>query len=187
MASARNAMKQRLQLCFDTKASFGAQAAFTLVELVTVVTIVGVIAAIAVPSFASLIVGQRAGSAATDIYIALATARSEATKRNASVTLLPAAHSPCSSAIWKCGWTIADPDPTLTTPRNLLDHDALSNASITTTPSSLSSVVYQSSGRIAGATKPSFAITMTSGSASASKYVCLDLSGRPFVQNTACP
>jgi type IV fimbrial biogenesis protein FimT len=180
-------MKQRLQLCFDTKASFKAQAAFTLVELVTVVTIVGVIAAIAVPSFSSLMVGQRAGSAATDIYIALATARSEATKRNASVTLQPTAHSPCSSAIWKCGWTIADPDPTLTTPRNLLDHDSLSNASVTTTPTSLASVVYQSSGRIAGTTKPSFSITMTSGSASASKYVCLDLSGRPFIQNTACP
>src|SRR5947207_8578310 len=62
-------------------------AGFTAIELLVVVSIVGVLAAIAGPSFAPLIASQRASSAATDLYVALATARSEATKRNADVTL----------------------------------------------------------------------------------------------------
>ena len=160
---------------------------FTLVELVTVITIVGVIAAIAVPSFASLIAGQRASSAATDIYIALMTARSESTKRNADVTVQPAAHSPCSTATWACGWVIPDPDPSIATPRNILDHGAIANGAVTTTPNSLGSIVYQSSGRIQGTAKPSFKLTSTSGSSISTKYVCTDLSGRPFIRDAACP
>ena len=169
------------------------QSGFTLIELAIVVMIIGVIASIAVPGFASLIVGQRASSAATDLYIALATARSEATKRNADVTLQASAHGSCTSTTWACGWTIPDPDPTLTTPRNLLDHDAIPFATLTPSPSSMASLVYQSSGRIqtsslpSGTTKVSFTITTNSGSATANKYVCLDVSGRPFVQDTACP
>lgn len=169
------------------------QSGFTLIELAIVVMIIGVIASIAVPGFASLIVGQRASSAATDLYIALATARSEATKRNTDVTLQAAAHGSCTSTTWACGWTIPDPDPTLTTPRNLLNHDAIPYATLTPSPSSMASLVYQSSGRIqtsslpSGTTKVSFAITTTSSSVSATKYVCLDVSGRPFVQDTACP
>lgn len=149
---------------------------FTLVELVTVVAIVGVLAALAAPSFASLIAGQRASSAATDIYAALATARSESAKRNVDVTLSQ------KTGGWKNGWQILDPAPPGT--RVVLDHGALTNAAVT---ASLTSVIYQSSGRVSGGTKPTFAVTMTSGSASATKYVCVSLSGRPFTQDTSCP
>ena len=148
---------------------------FTLVELITVVSIIGVLAALAAPSFAGLIAAQRASSAATDIYVALATARSESTKRNVDVTLSQ------KTGGWKNGWQILDPaDAT----RTVLDHGGLTNSTVT---ASLANVIYQSSGRISGATKPSFAVTMTSGSASATKYVCVSLSGRPFTQETSCP
>ena len=150
-------------------------AGFTGIELLVVVTIVGVLAAIAGPSFAALIASQRASSAATDLYVALATARSEATKRNADVTLSQ------KSSAWKNGWLILDPaDATKT----VLDHGPLANATVT---GSLANVVYQSSGRISGATKPTFAITMTLGSTTVTKYVCVDLSGRPFAQASSCP
>ena len=150
-------------------------AGFTLVELVTVVTIVGVLAALAAPSFAALVAGQRASSAATDIYVALASARSESAKRNVDVTLSQ------KTGGWKNGWQILNPaDAT----KQLLDHGTLTNAAVT---ASLTSVVYQSSGRVSGATKPTFTIVLTSGSTSVSKYVCVDLSGRPFIQSASCP
>ncbi len=148
---------------------------FTLVELITVVTIIGVLAALAAPGFAALIAGQRANSAATDIYIALATARSESAKRNVDVTVSPKAGG------WKNGWQILDPaDAT----RVVLDHGVLANSAVT---ASLTSVVYQSSGRVSGATKPTFAFTTTMGGSSATRYVCVSLSGRPFTQDTSCP
>jgi type IV fimbrial biogenesis protein FimT len=152
-----------------------AVAGFSAIELLVVVAIVGVLAAIAGPSFADLIASQRAASAATDIYVALATARSEATKRNADVTLSQ------KSGGWKNGWLILDPSDTTKT---VLDHGALTTAAVT---GSLTDVVYQSSGRVSGATKPTFAVTMTLGSSSVTKYVCVDLSGRPFTQASSCP
>ena len=59
---------------------------FTLVEMLTVLTIVGILAMTAAPSFSPLIASKRAEAAATDLYIALVTARGEATKRNADAT-----------------------------------------------------------------------------------------------------
>jgi type IV fimbrial biogenesis protein FimT len=152
----------------------GPNGGFTLVELLTVITIIGVLAAIVMPSMASLIANQRAGGAATDILFALATARSEATKRGVNVTLAQ------KTGGWKNGWEVY---LTSDSSQKFLDHGALSGA----TTSSTADVVYMSSGRVQGTTKPSFTITMTSGNASVSKYVCVDLSGRPAASDSTCP
>jgi len=145
-----------------------------LVELVVVVTIIGLLAAIAVPSFATLIAGQRASSAASDIYLSLMTARSEATKRGVNVTLAQ------KTGGWKNGWEIINPADST---KKLLDHDALPSATVGST----ADVVYQSSGRVSGGTSPAFTVTFTTGSASVTKNICVDLSGRPFVQTASCP
>jgi len=153
----------------------GGEDGFTLVELVIVVTIIGILAALAAPSVASLIAGQRSSGAATDIYIALATARSEATKRNVDVTLSQ------KTGGWQNGWEILDPADGS---KQLLDHGALVTGAVS---GSLASVVYQGSGRVSGSTKPTFAVTSSLGGSTATKYVCVDLSGRPLVQATSCP
>jgi len=153
----------------------GRDAGFTLVELVIVVTIIAVLAALAAPSVANLMAGQRSSGAATDIFIALATARSEATKRNVDVTLSQ------KTGGWQNGWEILDPADGS---KQLLDHGALVTGAVS---GSLASVVFQGSGRISGTTKPTFAVTSSLGGATATKYVCLDLSGRPLVQATSCP
>jgi type IV fimbrial biogenesis protein FimT len=148
---------------------------FTLIELVVVVMLVGILASLAVPAFSNLIATQRLSTAVSDIYTALATARSEATKRNVDVTLAQ------KTGGWINGWEILDPADTT---KKLLDHNALFGAAIT---ASLTSVVYQSSGRVSGGTRPSFVITMTAGTSTQSKNVCVDLSGRPFVSTASCP
>jgi type IV fimbrial biogenesis protein FimT len=148
---------------------------FTMIEMLAVVAIVGILAALAAPGLAQLIATVRAGGAASDLYQALATARSEATKRNTNVTLAR------KSGAWINGWTIVDPGDAS---KILLDRNALEGAAIT---ASLASVVYQSSGRVQGSVRPTFAIATTSGSTTISKNVCVDISGRPYVSDSACP
>lgn len=150
---------------------------FTLVELVTVVSIIGVLAMIAGPGFSNLIAGQRATNASTDLYTALMTARSEAIKRNTKMTLQQ------KSGGWVNGWELVDPDDTTT---KVLVHGQLAGATVTPTPTSLTAVTYLSSGRVQGTTAPGFSITTTSGSSTTTKSLCVDLTGRPYVNSTSC-
>lgn len=150
---------------------------FTLVELLTVVTILGVMAMIAGPSFSGLIADQRAKNASSDLYTALATARSEAIKRNTKITLQQI------SGGWVNGWEVIDPDDTT---NKILVHAQLSGATVTTSPTSLASVTYLSSGRVKGTSSPAFTVSTTSGAATSTRALCLDLSGRPYVNATAC-
>ncbi len=73
---------------------------FTLVELVTVLAIMGILAAIAAPSFTDMIARQRLRTGAFDLVGDLLLARSEAIKRNETVTVA------ASGATWAAGWTV---------------------------------------------------------------------------------
>jgi prepilin-type N-terminal cleavage/methylation domain len=158
---------------------------FTLVELLTVVTILGILAMIAGPSFSQLIADQRASSAATDLYVALATARTEAIKRNSKVALQQ------NTGGWKNGWNVVDSTAPLV---KLLDHNALPGATITIGPSTMASVVFLSSGRVqvldSGGAKvnaaPAFTIQTSLGAKTSTKSLCVDLTGRPYVNATSC-
>jgi len=151
---------------------------FTVIEMLTVVSIFGILAATAAPSFSSLIASKRADSAATDLYVALVESRSEATKRNASATLAP------KSGGWQYGWqmSVVDPNDSANT-LTLGDHPTTSNVTLT----GPDNVVYQSSGRVQGNTSPVFLVSVTSGSNTEQRWVCVDLSGRPLVRSSACP
>jgi type IV fimbrial biogenesis protein FimT len=75
---------------------------FTLIELVVVIAIVAILSAVAAPSFRNLIAAQRVRSAASAITESLWLARSEAIKRNASVSFT------LSSSTMSNGWQIVD-------------------------------------------------------------------------------
>jgi type IV fimbrial biogenesis protein FimT len=60
---------------------------FTLIELLITIAIASILLAIAVPSFNGLIVGSRLTTQANDFVAAVNFARSEAIKRNSSVSL----------------------------------------------------------------------------------------------------
>lgn len=73
---------------------------FTLIEGMVVVTILAIVAALAAPSFVSFIGTMNTKSAAFDLIGDLTMARSEALKRNATITVLPVSNS------WSNGWQI---------------------------------------------------------------------------------
>jgi len=62
-------------------------AGFTLVELLVTIIIVAILAALAAPSFREFVASQRVKTASFDVMSLLTLARSEAIKRNSSVTL----------------------------------------------------------------------------------------------------
>lgn len=138
---------------------------FSLVEMMVVIAVMGILAAIATPAFRDMIQNQRVRNAAAELHSSLALARSEALKRNTSVTV---------SAIdgnWSNGWQIANP--------------ALSDALIESRPaipeitvSGPASVTYRSSGRTQAASD----FTITSGSHT--RCLNIDLSGRPSIKSS---
>lgn len=148
------------------------QLGVTMVEVVIVVAIMGVLAAMAVPSFLEFTRNQRIRAAASDLHISLMRARSEAIKRNANVSIRPT-----STSNWGLGWSIPDPEGSTTALDNWSSY-----AGVSATGPTL--VTYLSSGRIGGATPPSFEVSATGSSVK--RCVSVDLSGRPTTTATAC-
>ncbi|WP_249975562.1 GspH/FimT family pseudopilin [Vreelandella olivaria] len=82
---------------------------FTLLELLVTMALFATLATIAIPNFSSIIQENRVITVANDYKTALSYARSEAVKRNQSVSLLP------SSSGWDAGWEVASQADSLRT------------------------------------------------------------------------
>ena len=145
------------------------QSGFTLIELLVVVTVAAVMLGIGIPSFREFIATQRVKEAAFDVAAAMLLARSEAIKRNTSVTLSQAAGG------WGTGWTIAAGGTTLATKE--------ARAPVTVTPSpdpATASVTFQGSGRITGAN----AVRFQFETANTPQVRCLTLSTTGLTSTT---
>ncbi|MDQ0141070.1 GspH/FimT family pseudopilin [Cupriavidus necator] len=145
---------------------------FTLIELMCAVSVLAILAVAAAPSFATLIATQRARGAALDLTSALVLARSEAVKRNATVSLAPA------GAAWTAGWTVAAGAQTV---RTFGPYSGL-----TITPSAAGGLALGNDGRLTGAAM-TFEVA-PSGDASAAARVCVQVSetGRVASATGAC-
>jgi len=102
----------------DTSVPASGSSGFTIIELMATLVVLGILVTVALPSFSDLVLNTRIKNAASDVYGALALARSEAIKRNANVTIAPVGGQ------WANGWQVAAGATVLQT------HAALSNLKV---------------------------------------------------------
>ena len=145
---------------------------FTLIELLLVIAIVGILASFALPSFKEYIGIQRVRGATFDVSAAILAARSEAIKRNVSVTMAQAGGD------WKNGWTIASGGSTLAT------QGAFSGLAIADS-AALGTLTFGNDGRLA--TSTNFTIGLSTASASVlPRCVKISLTGVPTAKQGTC-
>lgn len=137
---------------------------FTLVELMIVVTLMAVMLGIAAPSFRDFVAGQRVKTAAGEYSSSLVQARSEAIKRNASVTVTPAT---LSASGWAQGWSVAVGGTTLAT------QDAYTGL---TFEGSATAISYLGTGRLSAAATT---LKVKAVYGDSCMNVAIDLSGMP--------
>lgn len=142
-----------------------------MTELLLVVAVLGILAALAVPSFRSLTQSQQVKTASFELFASLSLARSEAIKRNGNVTVTPVAGE------WQAGWNITSGGTTISS------HGALRGVVVTGGPAS---VVYARTGRIVGATAPSFQIDNETTATANVRCIRIDLSGMPRTAKGVC-
>lgn len=140
-------------------------AGFTLIEALVTVAIMGILTSIAVPSFNSFILGQRVKTAQSDLYSALVMARSEAMKRNATVTINQATGG------WANGWSIAAGGAAI------LTEGIEKSVAIVELGSGLTSIGYSWTGR--PTTASANATFVISASGVSARCITLTLSGLP--------
>src|SRR2546421_920569 len=75
---------------------------FTVIEMMVVVAIIALLSMLAVPSMRDMIRTQRVKTASFDMFAGLVLARSEAIKRNTSVTITP------NGGDWALGFVASD-------------------------------------------------------------------------------
>jgi type IV fimbrial biogenesis protein FimT len=149
---------------------------FTLIEMLVVMTLIAIMLGIGVPSFRSFVAGQQVKTATFELMTALMLARSEAVKRNKSVTITPE-----SSSAWGSGWKVMDGATVL------YEQQTLAGVTITpkdtsapANPTTVASVDFGTSGRPAA--KAYFEVV----GISATKCVKLDPTGLPSSSQGAC-
>ena len=142
---------------------------FTLIEAMFVVMILAVLATIAAPSMREFMAAQRLKTPASDLYAALAFARSEAIKRNTPVEIVP------NATDWAQGWVVR-PQSTTT---NLLTQAAYANVSIAA--SQTGALTYRGNGRLSSSAM-TFRVTASGSPGVKMRCVAVDVSGRPAVR-----
>ncbi len=143
---------------------------FTMTELMVVVAILGILAAVAGPNMINMVRAQKVKTAAFDVFSSLNFARSEAIKRNRSVTLTPVGGN------WASGWQIADGAGTTLRDQAGWDDLALTGPA---------TVIFASNGRIS-TPAAQFNLSATNVVTAKNRCISLDLSGRAVSREGAC-
>lgn len=93
-------------------------AGFTLIEMMVTIAVLGILASLALPAYQGFVVSSRMTGQANEFLTSLSLARSEAIKRNATITMS------AKTGGWAKGWAITDAGGTV-----LRDHAALEGGS----------------------------------------------------------
>lgn len=156
------------------RAAAPSQHGLTLIELIVVLALLAIVAGIAAPGMRSFAAGVRVKSLANELTSDLLVARSEALKRNVSVTVAP------NGGGWQAGWTVR------TAADLMLQREASQPDLQFEAPPAL--MVFNASGRL---TTPAGTVRMTVSSSNvqsdaAKRCVEVDPSGRARTRQGPC-
>lgn len=162
------------------------QAGVTLLELMVTVVVMVILMTIAVPGFQQVMLTSRLESYANDLLSSATLARSEAIKRNKTVTLCASANgtSCATSGGWDQGWIVLDASG----PTVIATHSATTGNFVISEASSMRSLSFSPSG--VGATQASLKVCRTSPVGNQERVVTIDTTGRPLISTTTngtCP
>lgn len=147
---------------------------FSLIEVMTAVVVLAILGLIAVPSYRNFVVTQRARQASYDLMASLMFARSEAIKRNASVSIVSAAGG------WSRGWVVSAGGASLRT------QDPYASAVTISNSPALASITYSNDGRLSGGSTD-FTIASTDAAVQvAPRCVHIQLGGMPTSKVGGC-
>lgn len=152
---------------------------FTLVEVMVTVIVLAILTAVALPAFRSFISAQRIKNTSFDMMAMLTLARSEALKRNGQVTATPTNND------WAQGWTVTAANGTVISRQNPIPGitiTCLQGSPLTAV--ACASLSYDAAGRCANA--QSIEISSAGTTASNTRCLSIDLSGRPGSRKGVC-
>ncbi|GAB3549347.1 type IVa pilus pseudopilin TppE [Noviherbaspirillum agri] len=161
-----------------------AQDGFTLIELMVTVAVLSILLAVATPSFENALLGTKLGSYANNLVSSAIVARSEAIKRNATVTLCASADGAncATSGGWQQGWIVMAGTTVIQHQQAVPGGFKITGVDAGSTPTL--SLTFQPTG--VGATQASFTIcraTPTAGSQE--RVVSISATGRPSTSKTS--
>ena len=179
-----------------TAGSARGHAGFTLLELMVTLAVLGVLAIIAVPAFNEATLSSKLSSYASSFQASLRVARSEAIKRNATITMCRSSDgTTCAgSGTWQQGWIVfndADADGTLNGSEiRFVREGALSADYVLSSGAGTYVLTFQGSGMTAtGETVTLCRATPSPGSQK--RTITVDATGRATVERltnaTTCP
>jgi len=158
----------------------------TLVELLVVITVAAILAFFAVPDLADFVKNNRNSSDINDLLSSVSYARSEAVKRNSSVTICQSANgTSCqnSAGSWGGGWLVFEDinrDGSVTAGADTILRVSSGIGSGRSLGFSATRVIYRSSGLASEGTNATFTLCDDRG-ASHAKGLIIGASGHPRV------
>lgn len=147
---------------------------FTLIELMITLVVLAILGTIALPNYRSFVQTQKLRQASYDLMTSLVFARSEAIKRNASVSVTQAAGG------WSNGWSVSAGAITIRT------QDPYPSGVSITNSASLSTISYSNDGRALAASSTFKIAPADASSTLEPRCVTVELGGMPSAKLGGC-